>query len=152
MQRESKKITLRAAKSSDESFVNALTQSEMTRYVKQTWSSDLEYKSYFERNKFKLETTKIIQLDGKDVGRFTVTRSAESIYLDNIHVLGQYQSHGIGRFLIQTLFDEAAREAKDVKLSVLRTNPAKSLYERLGFKVLEESPTHFLMIRAFSSN
>ncbi len=151
MQQESK-ITLRAAVSSDELFVNNLTQSEMTNYVKQTWSSALEYKAYFQRNKFNLKTTEIIQLDGKDVGRLSVTRAADNIYIDNIHVLAQYQSHGIGTRVIKLLFEEAAQEAKEVRLSVLRANPAKSLYEKLGFKVQEESPTHFFMVRAFRNS
>jgi ribosomal protein S18 acetylase RimI-like enzyme len=33
-----------------------------------------------------------------------------------------------------------------VTLQVLKVNPARRLYERLGFRVTGETPTHFLML------
>jgi ribosomal protein S18 acetylase RimI-like enzyme len=47
--------------------------------------------------------------------------------------------------LIQELLDEAARAGKPFRISVVKTNPAVHLYERLGFKTTGDTGTQFLM-------
>ena len=38
------------------------------------------------------------------------------------------------------------RDGLPTRLQVLRVNPARHLYERLGFAVVGETPTHYLMV------
>jgi ribosomal protein S18 acetylase RimI-like enzyme len=40
--------------------------------------------------------------------------------------------------IIKDLLQEARQKMKAVRLRVLKINPAKNLYERLGFVVIEE--------------
>lgn len=47
--------------------------------------------------------------------------------------------------MIQVLLQEAFDQYLPVRLRVLKVNPARRLYERLGFKVVEEADTHYLM-------
>jgi ribosomal protein S18 acetylase RimI-like enzyme len=139
-------VSLRPASPDDAEFVNTLTRTVMLDYVSKTWSSTEERDAYFEKNKLDLATTRIIQLDGKDVGRISVIRSSTDVLIDNIHVLPQYQSKGIGSKVIQETLDEASEEGLPVSLQLLRSNPVKSLYERLGFKIISENKTHIFMI------
>lgn len=55
-----------------------------------------------------------------------------------IAVLPQYLGRGIGTLLLQHLLEAAKLRYPRVILSVRTTNPAKSLYERMGFVVTEE--------------
>ena len=142
-------VKLRSSRPEDEKFVNDLTMLVMQDYVYQTWKSDEDRKKYFYTNRFNLENTKIIEQDEKKIGRLTLINQEDYIYLDNIHFIPECQSRGIGKNLIEDLINEAKKKGLYVKLQVLRTNPAKALYERLGFKVYEENNTHYFM-RTFS--
>lgn len=78
-------------------------------------------------------------------GRLLVTRSEEEIVLVDIALLPEFQNRGIGAFLIRQLQEEAAASARPLRLSVLSTNPAHRLYERIGFVQIAESGLHIRM-------
>ncbi|MBW4512743.1 MAG: GNAT family N-acetyltransferase [Scytonematopsis contorta HA4267-MV1] len=60
-----------------------------------------------------------------------------------MELLPEYQCLGIGTQLIQSVISQAKSLNKPVVLHVLKINPAKSLYERLGFETVEEIATGF---------
>jgi len=119
----------------------------MGGYVESTWSSDSEREHYYEINKFQQNRTRIIQLDGVDVGRMTVIRKSEVIVLGAIHILPEYQGRGFGSQAIQQLLAEATEKKLPVELILLRSNPVKRLYDRLGFKVCREDDERYYMKR-----
>jgi ribosomal protein S18 acetylase RimI-like enzyme len=64
----------------------------------------------------------------------------------NIEIAPEFRGRGIGTGLIQDVLIRAAQRLLCVKLQVLKVNlPAQSLYERLGFRVTGETPTHLQM-------
>ena len=67
----------------------------------------------------------------------------EDVFLRAIEIHPDYQGQGIGTAIIQKLIAQAALKMKPVFLQVLKVNPAKKLYERLGFSVGSETSTHF---------
>lgn len=87
----------------------------------------------------------IIMLDDRVIGRVLVERAEAEHRGVDIALLPEYRSGGIGTMLIQELLDEAASAGKPFRISVVRTNPALHLYERLGFKTAGESVTHFML-------
>lgn len=87
----------------------------------------------------------IILLDDKIIGRVLVERAETEHRGVDIALLPEYRSGGIGRMLIQELLDEASRAGKPFRISVVRTNPALHLYDRLGFKITGENLTHYIM-------
>jgi ribosomal protein S18 acetylase RimI-like enzyme len=141
-------LIFRNATPADETFVNDLIRTTMREYVEATWDSDKDRVHYYEINKFQLNGTKIIQLDGVDVGRMTVTRKREVIVLDEIQVLPEYQGRGLGSQAIQGLLAEATEKRIPVELMLLKLNPAKRLYDRLGFEVYQEDEERYYMKRA----
>ncbi len=88
---------------------------------------------------------KIIQLDGKDIGRIMIDRSADAVHLIDISLLTEHRNTGIGGALIRGLLLEAAAAHKPVQLYVLKTNRARRLYERLGFRIIGDTGMHFTM-------
>ena len=81
----------------------------------------------------------IITLAGADIGMIKVRRESNPWHLVQIQLLPDHQGKGIGRRIISDLVGEAQRQSASLELSVLKVNPAKHLYERLGFRVISES-------------
>ena len=75
----------------------------------------------------------IVLRNARPVGRMLVDRSEHEITLVDVSLLPEHRNAGIGTRLIQSLLDEAGRAGKQVRLQVVKTNPALRLYERLGF-------------------
>lgn len=82
--------------------------------------------------------TFVIQQRGQPVGMVKVVEQARCLRIQQIQVLPAYQRLGIGTRVVRDVQAEARRRHKAVALSVLRVNPARRLYERLGFCVVGE--------------
>jgi ribosomal protein S18 acetylase RimI-like enzyme len=59
--------------------------------------------------------------------------------------LPEFQRDGIGTELVRRMLQRAKELDVPVRLRVLRVNPAKRLYERMGFVVTSEEPERFYM-------
>jgi ribosomal protein S18 acetylase RimI-like enzyme len=75
-----------------------------------------------------------------------VTRSADEWHVHQIQILPSRQRQGIGEAVLRELLIEAAREHVPVSLGVLHGNPARRLYERLGFTLTSETETSASLI------
>ena len=93
-----------------------------------------KFREYFDPN-----LTKIIQAEGIDIGMLKVEERSDCIYLGDIQIASGYRNKGIGTDLIKTVIRSADLVNKPVRLRVLKGNPARNLYMRLGFR-----ETHFL--------
>ncbi len=74
----------------------------------------------------------IIELQSQPIGRMIVLRQPGSWHLVDIS-LPEYRAHGMGGEVIRSLMRECKECGAGLKLQVLNTNPARRLYERLGF-------------------
>jgi ribosomal protein S18 acetylase RimI-like enzyme len=90
----------------------------------------------------------IIVLDERPVGRMIVNRGPEIHHLVDITILKQHRGAGIGTVLIRALCSEGDLVRKPVRLHVMVTNRAKTLYQRLGFRLIEDNQVTWLMERA----
>ena len=80
------------------------------------------------RAQFPQADHRIILHDGAPVGRILIDREGPEIAL-----VSALRGRGIGTRLLKDLLAEAAEAARPVRLKVVLTNPARRLYERLGF-------------------
>ena len=70
-----------------------------------------------------------------------------------IAVLPEYRGLGIGEELLTVLLYQSWCEDKDqVSLSVDKDNPARHLYERLGFTIVEERGADLLMVKTLAAD
>ena len=88
---------------------------------------------------------RVIQADGRDAGLLAVEERADHLFLARIEIVPEWQNRGIGSTVIRSVLADARRRQKNVVLRVLRPNPARALYERLGFRLSGETATHFQM-------
>jgi GNAT superfamily N-acetyltransferase len=90
------------------------------------------------RDYFDPKLTQIIQVDGVDIGLIKTEERLDCIYLGDIQIQSEYRNKGIGTSLIESVIRLASIVNKPVRLRVLRGNPAKNLYLRVGFKEVEK--------------
>ena len=87
----------------------------------------------------------IILRDDAPIGRLYVHYGAQEIRLMDIALLPEHRGAGLGRSILENLLREAAQLGKTVTLHVERFNPALRLYQRLGFRVIEDQQINFYM-------
>jgi GNAT superfamily N-acetyltransferase len=151
------RVALRAANVSDEAFlreVYATTRREEMAMV--GWSEEEKgaflrmqfdaqarhYRTHFEHARFD-----VIEVEGEAAGRLYVDRTTEEIRVLDITLLPQYRGRGIGGTLLGGLIKEANRTRSRVTVHVEQFNPARRLYERLGFVALGDVNGMYLLMQ-----
>ena len=141
----SPRYELRPAIEADRAFVYHLQVATLKDYVDRTWGwDDTDQAERFER-RFDPAALRIVVVDGQSVGMIQVERTAAAIRLGNIQIAPQHQGRGLGTAVIGDRLQEARATGRTVWLQVLRANPARRLYERLGFRCVGETSTHYQM-------
>jgi ribosomal protein S18 acetylase RimI-like enzyme len=147
--------TLRAAGPDDRDFlvrVYGATREEELQLV--DWSA--EQKAAFVQQQFEAQdayyrehydpaTFDVIEVGGEAAGRLYVARWEDEIRIIDIALMPEYRGRGIGTALLRELLAEAAADGKRLSIHVELHNPARRLYERLGFVPVEEQGLYLLM-------
>lgn len=121
----------------------------MRPYVEQTWGAwdDIAQEDFFRRS-YRSDAVQVVVVDGCDAGLLHVEREPAEIFLANIQMHPSFQNRGLGTAIVRTVIDSARQLRLPIRLQVLRVNQnARRLYERLGFIVSHETPTHIIMRR-----
>jgi ribosomal protein S18 acetylase RimI-like enzyme len=97
------------------------------------------------RERFPAAAFSIIELESAPIGRLYLNRSKDEILVIDITVSPEHRNRGIGRELLQRLLAEASARGQVVRLHVERSNPARRLYHRLGFRELHDDGVYLQM-------
>ncbi len=136
-------IVYRPAVGADLKWLWELKCATMREYVAAVYGWDHEAQREMFEQKFDPSHIRIIQVDGRDVGMLEFEEREADFFLSRIEILPASQKGGIGSAVISAVVAEAHEKKKTVRLQVLRSNPARRLYERLGFQLEAETATHF---------
>jgi ribosomal protein S18 acetylase RimI-like enzyme len=98
-----------------------------------------------ERVLARFECAQIVLLSREPAGLLKVARDGTRWQLLQIQVAPERQDAGLGGWLVQTVIADARRAGASLRLRVLRANPARRLYERLGFRIAKEEPHAYEM-------
>lgn len=141
-------LSLRMSTTADADFICDVMRATMTDYVMQAWAPSVDAAEVAYREDMIIGQDQIIVLSGKEIGVISIERKPDEIYLDKLFILPDYQGWGIGTHLIRGLLEEGLSQGVPVRLGVLKVNPARRLYERLGFVVEGEEGVAYLMVAA----
>lgn len=135
----------RQANQADYQWLYELKVATMCDYVTAVYGwDDIEQKKFFDEG-FRPEQITIITVDGVDAGMFELSRDDDGFFIKRIEVHPQYQGQSVGSTVIRDILTQASSAGESVRLMVFKINPAQNLYKRLGFKIVEETETHYLM-------
>jgi len=135
-------MSFRQSTEKDFNFVFELNKINMKKYVETIRGWDENNERGDMKKKFTPGIDQIIQVGGKDAGVLRVLETEESIKLDHIELLPEFQSRGIGGEIIKDLISKN----KPVSLQVLKQNPAVELYKTLGFEIVGETDLKYKML------
>jgi ribosomal protein S18 acetylase RimI-like enzyme len=97
------------------------------------------------RSNYPGATLDVIEVEGERAGRLYVYRGEEDIRIMDIAVAPEFRGRGIGTALIEELMAEAGSTGRSLSIHVEMQNPARALYERLGFVAVGEHGVYVLM-------
>jgi len=149
-------ITCRTMTDDDVSFIRDLYATTRDVEMQQVPWSDAEKRQFldsqFEAQKHHYDRFYadaeflIIEKDGQPIGRIYIDKGSADWCLIDIALMPEWRGSGIGTMLVRELMDGAAAEGKAVTLFVEYFNPAKHLYDRLGFQPTGTNGVYYEMI------
>ena len=139
-------IGFRPARPEDFDYCERLYFAEMERINRELkLDRDAQVASF--RRQWQVTEVRIITLDGADIGWLQSTTREGAFFLGQLFVEPSSQRQGIGTAVMHRLIGEATRARQAMTLGVVKINPAKRLYERLGFRVTHDDTRKFYMRR-----
>jgi ribosomal protein S18 acetylase RimI-like enzyme len=148
-------ITLRPATAEDTAFLQkvfASTRDEFQMLIADEGqlaaliSMQFNFQQQQYRDGYPDARDNIILLRQEPIGRVFVHENHRAVTLVDIALLPEHRKLGFGKQLLDDLLTHAASVAKPVRLHVMRTNPARKLYQRLGFQEISEDSMYYEMI------
>ena len=76
----------------------------------------------------------VIELEGEPVGRLYIDRGESDIEIVDIALVPEVRGRGIGKMLLEEILEEGRVTGKKIAIYVEHFNPARRLYDRLGFR------------------
>lgn len=151
------RIVLRPVRPDDMEFLCRLYAStRMGELAVVDWTQ--EQKGAFLRQQFQAQhahwtqhypgcSFEVVLLDGEPAGRLYVDRWTREIRIVDIALLPEHRGAGIGTALLRRVLHEGDATGKPVSIHVEMFNPARRLYERLGFLEKDTHGVYILMER-----
>jgi ribosomal protein S18 acetylase RimI-like enzyme len=106
---------------------------------------DGEVQDHFFEKSWNAGGHRIILVNGQPCGYVAIEYRDEDIHIRELVVHPAFQNMGIGTTILEQVLEEAKSRRVPVRLGTFHENRAVKLYQRLGFKVFDQTPTHFLM-------
>lgn len=132
------------AKTEDIDYLVDLRKATMSRHLE---NSNLPQTDEMMRARvlYRFDCAKLIIINGKRAGLLKIIKEGPEWELSQIQLEEEFQGQGIGGGIVKDLLLEAEDKGADIRLRVLKANPARRLYERLGFVVFEENGHAYVM-------
>jgi ribosomal protein S18 acetylase RimI-like enzyme len=132
-------INLRTASKDDEPFLLQLRKLTMTEHLERV-AIPVDDEAHYLRIRSNFEDAQIICEGSQSIGLIKLSRMPNEWHVHQIQVMPSHQGRGIGKIILTAVLKEAERVDVPVTLSVLHGNPARRLYEELGFQFVAELP------------
>jgi ribosomal protein S18 acetylase RimI-like enzyme len=136
---------LRPVENDDDEFIFLVTREALGKYVDEIWGWDDDWQRRAQEEWLPQTPLQIIELERERIGYLAIEEYADHTFVTQIALLPPWQGRGIGTALMRRIMDAAERREVPVRLSVLVNNPARGLYERLGFQTTSVEPPRIFM-------
>lgn len=134
--------SLYASTRESELALTSFSEQEKLDFVTQQFSA--QYNHYIQH--YCTDHFNIIELDNQPIGRLFVDDWEKEIRIVDIALLPEVRNMGIGTYYFHQLFEQARQGGKSVTIHVEHNNPARRLYERLGFELKTQANDIYLLM------
>lgn len=149
-------ITLRPIREEDMALLYRVYYSTREEELRMIVDWTDEMKEAFVRQQFNAQhawyqehyigaTFDVVLVDGVPAGRLYVHRREREIRLVDITLLPEFRNSGLGSRLLRELLAESEATGKPLTIHVEKYNPAMRLYQRLGFRSIEDRGPYDLL-------
>ena len=90
-------------------------------------------------------TFEVVLVDGREAGRLYLWEGPKEIRVVDVAILPDARRGGVGTRLLGDVKTRAAAAGKAVTIHVEKMNPARALYERLGFRLVEDKGLYLFL-------
>jgi ribosomal protein S18 acetylase RimI-like enzyme len=134
---------LYASTRAEELAILPWTDEQKAQFLAQQFEAqDTHYRAHYDGATFD-----VIEVDGLSAGRLYVHRGPREIRIVDISLTPAFRGRGLGTSLLRELIAEADAGGRILSIHVEARNPARRLYERLGFRPVGEAGVYLLMER-----
>lgn len=132
------------ATEADKAFLLTLRKLTMVEHLEKAglYLSDDEHAFRLNAN---YECSYLIICSGKKIGTLKYRELTNKIEIMQLQIHPEFQGKGLGNKVIQRVLNWSKEKHKKTELAVLKANPAKLLYERLGFSIIGEDDYEYYM-------
>tara|TARA_R110002096_G_scaffold163992_5_gene331663 strand:+ start:17877 stop:18296 length:420 start_codon:yes stop_codon:yes gene_type:complete len=127
-------LELRQATTADVDTLSDLYESCMRPYAEAFYPWD----THRFRDDFNPAEIEVLAFQDAIIGLLRTKVSEEFVYLAEVQIREGFRNAGLGTELVKLTVQRATALDLPVRLRVLRNNPARQLYERLGFQQIAE--------------
>ncbi len=146
--RKNMKYTFRKCKETDFDFIYDLKEKSFRWYVEKIygWEEKVQIEFLKKEMAAHLQDMNMICYEGNEIGLLTFFYDEKGdACVSTFAILPEYQRQGIGTQILTHILEK--NKGRRVYLQTFRDNPARKLYERVGFQKYGETQTHWLMER-----
>lgn len=123
-------LQLYASSRADEVYAWGWNEEMINAFLEMQWNAQQQYYA----SRYPEAEHLIIYSHQHRAGNMIISHTPRRLTLVDITLLPEYRNQKIGTQLLQQLQYKASSLSIPFQLSVLKTNPAYHLYQRLGFK------------------
>jgi GNAT superfamily N-acetyltransferase len=143
-QKPSTIISFRRATLNDRSFLLTLRKASMNEHL-QGAGIYLDDSAHLERIDEFFSDSYIISYQKNAIGLLKLGLLSDKIHIRQFQLLPQYHGLGIGSRALELVKRKAQEKHLDITLNVLMKNPAKQLYLRHNFVIIDTNELEFQM-------
>ena len=138
-------VEVRQAEEADGPFLLDTYLAVMRPYVEWAWGWDEEFQRAGFSKSLRIEDFRLVVVDGLRAGGICVRRERGERTLQMLILAPEFQGKGVGSSLVAAEVEAAQSSGEKLNLWVIKNNPAKRMYERLGFAMVGEDDARHLM-------
>ena len=136
------KYSIRPSCDADYQYCYRLTKRNMLDLFCRHWGG---WDSAEFRKGFNSDNVSMVVMNGRRVGYLSMKLDDQGIYIENLQLSPSMHGRGIGTEILEQLLKRHEREF--IRLTTFSDNPARRLYERLGFIITEHRDGTLQMVR-----
>lgn len=139
-------IQKRPATEADIPFLLSLRRETMNSHLVASGAS-ISDECHLDRLKHQFDCAEVLIAGNQSVGLVKIKRLPGIWTIVQIQLTRELRGKGVGSSLLEAIIGDASVAGADVKLGVLKANPARHLYERLGFRIVGQDDHEYFMHR-----